>query len=292
MSTLIVVDGPNVFNDAARELAGLDATFPGVVQQYFTEWFDIDRLVNATILPQTLSPFDDLGIVSFHSRKSLGSETTGPRIAGDVNISKFWTRQGGNPNSSTLLVDVPGARQGKETGIDTSTVVYLFETEARWDRAVLFTNDADFVPAVWSLRRRGKRVYCAARRGDSSSPLAAACQHFLPWDIDFLRADLQLFELLVPGGRLDRFVSDLGVESRDLRLHYSRGALVLTSKAVVARLTELQQMVEGTAFTILHSETEAAVQTFPGNRGGHVIEGLLRHIGLHREAAWQKFWRP
>jgi len=88
-----------------------------------------------------------------------------------------------------MLVEIPGAGSSGEKGMDTSIIVYLFETMDQWSSAVLFTNDTDFVPAVWSLRRKGKRVFCVASHIERSSPLVQSCQHFIEWNEEFLRAD-------------------------------------------------------------------------------------------------------
>ena len=205
MSTLVVVDGSNLVNEIGRYLSGVAdpaATSPAHSQRYLLEWFDADRFVQATLGSRRVNPITDLGIVLFRSRKALGTEPY--YVPGGEKLDEFWQRQGSNPATSAFLVDLPGPR---EKGLDTSIVVYLFETVERWDVAVLFTDDADFVPAVWALRRRGKRVLCAAHAAQDHPPLVAACQHFLPWDLDFLRADRDLFEAVQSGGKLESFLN-------------------------------------------------------------------------------------
>lgn len=214
MTLLVLVDGPNLYNDVGRLLSpfmekrslGADRS-----AQYYGAWFDVDRLVAATLHPaHEPNSWQDMGTVIFHSRKGVGAPKSPYSIQGDA-VLDFWARQGSNPGTSTVLVDIPGSRQGSEKGIDTSIVVYLFETAERWDRAILFTNDSDFVPAVWALRRRGKRVYCASHSEDLSSPLVQACQHFLPLSPEFLLSDLALFEVLLPNSVLDQFLDSAGI---------------------------------------------------------------------------------
>ena len=158
---MVVADGHNLVNDVGRYLTkhpSYAATDLDAARRYYREWFDIDRLAEAT-LGQEILPWRDLGIVVFRSRKAVGEAAYHMK---EEAAQAFWARQAGNPNTSTVLVDVDGAPSGKDVGMDTAIVVYMFETAPRWEAVVLFTNDSDFVPAVWSLRRQGKRVFCAS----------------------------------------------------------------------------------------------------------------------------------
>jgi hypothetical protein len=176
MGMLVVVDGPNLFNDVCRCLApsGTAPEAKALVLEYLRDYFDVDRLVDATLSTcgVGVDPQGDLGTVIFHSQKALGDDPI--RIAGTKAITAFWNRQGSAPNTSSMLVDVPGAKQGKEVGVDTMLVVHLFETVDRWDTATVFTNDSDVVPAVWALRRKGKIVLTASPASEEPTPIAVA----------------------------------------------------------------------------------------------------------------------
>jgi hypothetical protein len=229
MSVLVIVDGPNVYNDVARYFGKIGAgTLPKEVEAlYYQEWFDMDRLISAT-LPEDLvrAPLHGLGTVIVHSSKGIGNKEDSASIQSDQKkVTAFWARQGSAPNTSTNLVVLPAGSNGKETGVDTSIVVYMFETQDQWETAVLFSNDTDFVPAVWSLRRRGKRVHCSSHVDERHTPLVLACQDFFPWNVDFLRADRALFNVLRQDGILDNFLRGPEVARHKFSVRHSQGYL-------------------------------------------------------------------
>jgi hypothetical protein len=295
-STLVVVDGHNVFNDIGRFFEGADRTN---LQAYVRNWFDVDRLVNASLSQNVrLDPWRDLGIVVFHSRKRLGEQNDPYSITGEAAL-EFWARQGAATNTAAMLVDVPGAPSGKDVGMDISIVVYLFETAERWEAAVLFTNDADFAPAVWSLRRRGKRVYCSSPARNLALPLVQSCQSFLPWDVQFLRADRALFTFLSPAGPLDRFLEHRIVkDARPPKIVCSGGGLQLTPGYggggdnilnEVLRSSELHELyAQGGNDNIIVQAHDPARPRNPIGQGMLVFEGLRRHLEIFKDAAWRK----
>jgi hypothetical protein len=186
--------------------------------------------------------------------------------------------------------------------MDISIAVYLFETAERWDAAVLFTEDADFAPAVWSLRRRGERVYCSSPARSRATPLVQACQSFLPWDEQFLRADRTLFEFLLPRGALDKFLASpvisaappTKIESTGagLRLQMRVNGDVMNTLRVClsdAGLRELYSGSAGEALVIQAQSRERPEQAIP--HGNLVFEGLRRHSDLFAGAAWRKLYR-
>ncbi|HEY3237575.1 MAG TPA: NYN domain-containing protein, partial [Polyangiaceae bacterium] len=202
---LVVVDGPNLYNDVASSLLGTWSD--GDLTAYLLEWFDMDRLVLATL---NLEAPPKLGVVIFHSHKALGRD---PYRIKQEQLDAFWGRQGTNPDASTYLVEIPGEQQEtylfkckscavdnstnttSEKGIDTSITTYLLETADRWDSVCLFSQDVDYVPPVLALRRRGKMVFAACSRSDRATALLRACQSHFPLDLSFLLADIQLWSL-------------------------------------------------------------------------------------------------
>lgn len=306
--TIIVVDGSNLFREVERYITKLRTAPRETCKAYLKWWFDVDRLVSETLGQQSLhldTSFGGLGTVIFHSRKAAGKEKEGEdestqdaeRVTLDgTETPAFWERQGSAPHTSAMLVDVPGGKQGKETGLDISIVVHLFETMDLWDTAVLFTADSDLVPAVWSLRRRGKRVFCSfdASRG-TSRPLVTASQHFLPWDLDFLRADFALFCVLVRGGPLDQFFGNPAIAAAGLAVAVHGNDLNLT--------VPTGSRWPGTTSTIEEHRAALAALLPLGFRaaagpnmlslavpeGWTLLQGLERHHTAVADAAWYQF---
>jgi uncharacterized LabA/DUF88 family protein len=225
---LIVVDGPNLYNSVARFITRENNRTPP--RDYIKTCFDVDRLTAATITPSKAAfPFTPrLGIVIFHSSQQLGSDKT-VRLT-DNDVRAFWARQGANHFCSTELVELPGRQmelteavcpncedkvicqncsqparmaERREKGVDTSITTYLLETTDRWESACIISGDVDFVPPVRSLKRRGKRVFCAVEPGSEHRDLTQVCTSHFELNLDFLKKDLKRFEILKPGGRLD-----------------------------------------------------------------------------------------
>jgi NYN domain-containing protein len=297
-SSLIVVDGPNLYNDVGRHLNSVPSSAPTDVQKrYFLSWFDVDRLIWSTLANRLdFDPGYGLGAVIFHSRKALGEP---PYNLNGEETAEFWVRQGSNPNMSAMLVDLAGAPKGQEKGIDTSIVVYLYETHASWDAAVLFTNDADFAPVVWSLRRKGKSVYGSSPAADTARPLVQACQDFIKWDILFLGEDRAFFEFLQPGGRLDEFINLPQVAEREpfvrigsglelgLGIFPGQGEFDKSGECVKT----LHGMLPKSLSAIQDVATGFRVQAGPDVRSACILQGLCRHATLFETSTWSRLCR-
>ena len=304
MSTIVLVDGPNLMNAVFRFFAAADSQLGPVTvrHEYFRDWFDIDRLVQATLPEERrINPFTDLGIITVHSRNSIGKKEKAPyRIEGGETSEAFWYRQGSNPCSSTLQVTLPQKSNGQEAGVDVALATYLFETAEQWSAAILFCNDYDLVPAVQALRRRGKRIYCAANLAASAtSPLVSACQHFLPWNLDFLRADIQVFETVWPGGPLDVALKEKVLKSRNPTIHLSAGGIELravTSQFDASCAGTVNELTRPLS-VLCDSPTNATSSSLRlscrlSESADHllcqplVFEGLLRHKQMFDTAYW------
>jgi hypothetical protein len=294
-SPLIVVDGPNLYNDLGRYLTHEEpSSAPQEVQQsYYEDWFDIDRFVEATLGGHLdLDPWSGLGTVVFHSHRALG-ERKSPYAIDGGDTPKFWARQGRNPNTSTMLVQIDGGPDGKEKGVDTTIVVYLFETQGSWDAALIFATDTDYVPVVWSLRRKGKRVYCSSHpRNEPSQPLVQACQHFVPWRVGFLIADRAMFEALRPGGALDRLVASAPLHGRQVHIFDRPQCLAIGLRDDQFSHVEgmAAQEVFGTATGVRFDELGGGILgLFPQTSTPElVMAGVRRHRRLFSEADWFK----
>jgi hypothetical protein len=220
---IIVVDGPNLYNVVGARLDG--AAPAGRLKAYLAAWFDLDRLILATV---GASHDPALGIVTFHSKRALGR---GTYHLDPKETDLFWGRQGSNPNSSCELVDIPSEQQetyafeckkcghpqqqrsGSEKGVDTSITTYLLETAGRWQSVCIVSKDVDFVPPVRALRRHGKQVYCAVEESAPVSALVRSCQSSFPINVAFLACDFALHEFLAPEGALDRLALVLANEA-------------------------------------------------------------------------------
>ena len=101
----------------------------------------------------------------------------------------FWARQGSNQLSSTELVTVPGDSGSNEKGVDVAITTFMFETADHWSSVCIVSDDADFVPAIYSLKRRGKKVFCAVSPRASLQIVQVSTSHYklcLPFiDADF-----------------------------------------------------------------------------------------------------------
>jgi len=211
---LIVVDGPNLYNSVARCLAR--ETDQVSARDYLKRYFDIDRFIIATIRPSyrdLMYAIPRLGIVIFHSARRLGSDKTVKLM--DREVIDFWARQGAIPFCSTELVALPGTQEElteavcptcdetilcqrchqparmaerREKGVDTSITTYLLETADRWESVCIISGDADFVPPVRSLKRRGKRVFCAVEPGSEHRDLTQVCTSHFELNIDWLNS--------------------------------------------------------------------------------------------------------
>jgi hypothetical protein len=91
------------------------------------------------------------------------------------------------------------AQWESEKGIDASLTVHLFDTADSWDLAYVLSGDADFVPAVRSLRRRGK-IVAGAGFSDRSSALVRECYHYVELSSVFFKHDLLAHELFREDG--------------------------------------------------------------------------------------------
>ena len=118
---LVVVDGTNLVNRAGAFVKNeARPTAPKELPaSYFQTWFDIDRLVMSTLAGTRLDPWRDLGTVIFHSANALGREpyrftSSGTGKLDDVQT--FWARQGSNPNTSTMMVQIAGGPTGGGNG--------------------------------------------------------------------------------------------------------------------------------------------------------------------------------
>jgi uncharacterized LabA/DUF88 family protein len=220
MIDLVMVDGPNLFGTVGTFLErNIAPEHRNDLRLYMADWFDFDRLVLRT-LGEPNAP--TLGIVLVHSNKHLGKDSF--KLS---DPSKFWGRQSSNPGTSSLVVALAKDDQEHyqfecskcgesnqcksvhEKGVDSTMIVYMFETAERWDSLCIFSRDTDFVPAVWSLRRRGKQVYVAAEKADATTALGRASQSFFQVNSAFILRDFGSYLAFRSGGIVDDWIAGL-----------------------------------------------------------------------------------
>jgi len=311
VSTLVLIDGPNLFNDVDRVLEKSTDPADTLRRAYFTNWFDVDRVVEATI-SQHVPDYRllGLGVVIFHSDKALGRSAA--RLLQPA-TDTFWGRQSSAPGVSTILVSVPGQQPDKTTtcphcekevpveprgekGVDTSMVTYLYEALEQWTQAILFTNDADFVPPITALRRRGKRVFVASLPTPKVSALRRVSQSFFPIDAGLIERDFAAFRMLQPGGAFDRAFEAAAARYPGEVVQFSNDGPSCPMFLLKTRHPELEATLVG-ALNIAADQ----VAWFDSSRGreGRVFyperhqlgTALQRHRDAFAGAKWLERWR-
>jgi hypothetical protein len=212
---LIIVDGTNAFNSVGRILKEVVAKPEhSKISSYLEDWFDFDRFLFASTDIPLNTPLK-LGIVMFCGENPLGREPY--HVA---NHRHFWARQGATRGCSILRPSIPSSgreaydfecsncgivtsvNKKGEKGVDLAIASYLFETADNWNAAFLVARDADYVPAVQSLRRRGKRFFVVVEDRDDRTSLVQSAQSHWPYDRNFLRRDFLYFKLFGPNGEV------------------------------------------------------------------------------------------
>lgn len=206
METAFFVDLSNFYNRLMKSGIGESRD----VRDYATQWLDFGRM--ATFLEAVDSP---IWIFYSHRRIGGGSE----RLSGPP-LFTFIDRLNQQRGVTAIDVDIPGEQResitvecpacggptqiqhDSEKGVDASLIVHLFDTSGSWDHAIILSGDADFTPAVRSLRRQGKRVSGAGFAGASPALRRETFEYINLVDA-FLSIDFELFRLLGPGGLVE-----------------------------------------------------------------------------------------
>lgn len=210
--TALFVDIPNLYTS----LLSSGIAEPRDLRDYFLYWFDFDRL--ALALTETYAP-----VWIFYSGKKFGPKPN--RIEGSY-LEEFITRINSMRGITAYDVNIPGEQReparfkceqcGKEgvaqweseKGIDSSLTVHLFDTYEAWETAFLLSGDADFVPVVRSLRRRGKIVTGAGFK-DASSALVRECYEYIDLQTSFFERDFEVYLVFRQGGLIEKWLTDI-----------------------------------------------------------------------------------
>jgi len=192
---------------------------PEFLRKYFAEGLDFDLLAQSLI---DGSADIITGIWVFLNGDKLGPSTA--RIdqnylktyIGRINILEAVTARdvnipGEQRESAEYMCEICGhkgiAVALSEKGVDTSLIVHLFDTMDSWDRAFLLSGDADFVPAVTSLRRRGKTV-TGVGFPMASTALVRECYSYINVREAYLEEDIFLFSIFKQDGIAYQWLTD------------------------------------------------------------------------------------
>jgi uncharacterized LabA/DUF88 family protein len=209
-ATAFFIDLPNFYSHLLKS----SVEEPRALRDYFLYWLDFDLLAKA--LTGSFS-----GIWVFYSGGRLGPSNE--RIEGQY-LRRYIYRINALQGVTARDVNVPGeqrepvtfqcekcgqenvAEWKSEKGIDASLTVHLFDTMDSWDVAYLLSGDADFVPAVASLRRRGK-IVVGAGFSDASSALVRECYDYIDLCDIFLKEDVAAHAIFKPRGIAERWLT-------------------------------------------------------------------------------------
>jgi hypothetical protein len=215
--TALFVDLPNLYGQLLGSRLG-ESKF---LRDYFVNWLDFDMLAQKIT---GLSPTPSVWI--FYSGGRLGPPEA--RIDG-VHLNNFVNRVNSLEGVTARDVNIPGEQRealeircekcGHETvtmwksekGIDASLTVHLFDTMDSWSTAYLLSGDADFVPVVASLRRRGK-VVIGAGFPNASSALVRECYSYVDLAEAFFKEDLVAYLLFKVDGLLKKWFTEVQLD--------------------------------------------------------------------------------
>ncbi len=215
----VFVDLPNFYRRLLD--SGIATKEPKFLRDYFLDWLDLDLLVDRLLLegPSTESLN---GIWAFYSRGGIRSSTekVDQQYLGDY-INRINTLEGVTARD----VDIPGEQRERvtfectqcktensaewksEKGIDASLTVHLFDTMDSWDVAYLLSGDADFVPVVASLRRRGK-IVIGAGFSKPSEALVRECYQYIDLRDIYLEEDVFAYSIFRREGVVEKWLTD------------------------------------------------------------------------------------
>ncbi len=212
----LFVDLPNLYT----QLIKADLGEPRSLRDYFLNWFDFDRLAQ-----RLTNQYANTWI--FYSGGRIGPSEA--RIDGNF-LNEFISRVNSLRGVTARDVNIPGTQRetlnivcsncgsktatewNSEKGIDASLIVYLFDTMESWDTAYLLSGDADYVPAVASLRRRGK-IVTGAGFPSASSALIRECYEYIDLREVFFGEDFATYLICKPDGLIPQWMQRVRPES-------------------------------------------------------------------------------
>jgi hypothetical protein len=208
--TAVFVDLPNLYSQLLR----LRLADNKLVRDYFLYWFDLDRLSE-----RLTGEYSTVWV--FYSDKRIGP--SGERIQ-DQYLTSLIDRLNRQCGVTAYNVNIPGdqrepasyeceecghrgiAEWESEKGIDSALTVHMIDTMKSWDRAFLLSGDADFVPVVALLRRRGK-IITGAGFSNASSALIRECYDYRDL-IDTFQDDIAAYAIFRENGPAFRWFNE------------------------------------------------------------------------------------
>lgn len=206
----LFIDLPNFYSRLLKS----NIEGPRFLRNYLLDWLDLDLLTQS--LTESFS-----GIWVFYSGEKIGP--SGERIEGkhlQEYIRRINTLEGVTARDANIRgeqrepVNYKCEKCGYESiseslsekGVDTSLIVHLFDTMDSWDTAFLLSGDADFVPAVASLRRRGK-IVVGVGFSDASAALVRECYDYVKIDEVFIKQDVLTYSAFKKDGIISKWLS-------------------------------------------------------------------------------------
>jgi hypothetical protein len=213
MQNAIFVDLPNLYT----QLVKTDLLPAKEMRDYFLNWFDLDRLAESLL---GFGNNKEVSIWVFYSHGRIGPSDA--RID-DIYLNHLISRLNTNKGVTARDVNIPGVQReslrlvcencgqnnsiiwNSEKGVDASLIVHLFDTMDSWEKAYLLSGDADYVPAVASLRRRGK-VVNGAGFPSASTALVKECFEYINLVAKFFTLDIATYILFKEGGLIENWL--------------------------------------------------------------------------------------
>jgi uncharacterized LabA/DUF88 family protein len=206
----VFIDLPNFYSALLRS----SIADPRELRDYFLEWLDLDCLAYRLA-------GDAVPTWVFYSGRRFGPSSN--RIQDSV-LEKYIKRINRLPGVTAWDVEIPGSQREpisytcekcshtgtgqfeSEKGIDASLIVNLFDTSESWETAYLISGDADFAPAIASLRRRGKIVV----GGGFLSASAVLLREFYHYQdlLPFVTEDFAAYQIFKTDGVLERWLTE------------------------------------------------------------------------------------
>jgi uncharacterized LabA/DUF88 family protein len=210
-NTALFVDLPNFYSRLLK--SGIES--PRFLRDYFLHWLDFDLLASSLTGANS-------GIWIFYSGERIGPSSE--RIEGKF-LQEYIRRINALPGVTARDVNIRGEQREpisykceqclhegiseavSEKGVDSSLTVHLFDTMDSWNTAFLLSGDADFVPVVASLRRRGK-IVIGVGFSDASAALVRECYHYVNIEEAFMNQDVLAYTLYKKDGIVYKWLSN------------------------------------------------------------------------------------
>jgi uncharacterized LabA/DUF88 family protein len=210
MTSALFVDLANFYSHLLE--SKIDDT--RVLRDYFLNWLDFDRL--ASYITKGPAP-----VWIFYSGRKFGPRSN--RVENE-HLNKYIDRINKLKGVTAYDANIPSDQREtgisvctncgqenriqyeSEKGVDASLIVHLFDTMDSWDNAYLLSGDADFVPGVASLRRRGK-IVIGVGFPNVSAALIRECYDYIDILNSFLKYDIAIYNLFKKDGIIDNWMN-------------------------------------------------------------------------------------